>query len=94
MARTSRQKLEQHGFTFHPGHVDGHLFVFTQQQTTADLSDLIVSEYQLVEGGIMEPPKASGVKTLLALAALAGVVWIGSRYLGASLLGRSIADER
>ena len=80
--KNSRTVLEQHGFTFHPGHVDGHVFVFTQTQTTADLSDLLVSEYQLVDGGIMEPPKSSSLVPLLFLAATVAGLWIAGRYFG------------
>lgn len=93
MQKHTRQELERAGFTFHPGHIDGHVFFFTQQQTTADLSDLIISEYQLVEGGIMEPPKSSGVKTLLGLGLLAAGIWIAGRYFGQPILGRSIVKE-
>ena len=83
MSKITRQELEQAGFQFHPGYIDGSQFVFTAENTTADLSDLLVSDWQLVTGGIMAPPKPNFKK-----------VAVGFALIGAALFGVCTLLER
>ena len=78
----SRSQLEQLGYTFHPGYVDQYgNFVFTIAQTTANLSDLIVSDFVLVDGGIMEPPKPSLFKVAAGFAIIGLGLWGVTKFL-------------
>lgn len=81
--KQTRDELEHAGFTFHPGYVtpDGK-FQFTDQETDAELTDLIVSGWILVGKGICEPPKVNPFKPLLAMALLGAGLLVARHFFG------------
>lgn len=82
---TTRQELEQQGYTFHQGYrMHGYFFDEDNSLHSRDMHELLQAGWILMPGGIMEPPQ-TGATFLLALgmlgAAFAGMYLI-SKHAG------------